>query len=282
MILLFISLALTHEYDTNFIHTNLHRDTLANAYKDHMVHNGKMINGGKYDDYFGGGANIDAYSSKSLYEQYDKFGRLIGGQGLISPKGYVSRKGLNKILTSSLESGLSVQEAVSNASSNAFRAGICSNPAIYGSTSEGVGTFGGTSVKGYSANATESLLASDNQKILKNINCNFPSSGYGHSYCGEDKMVGEHYDLTTRKGPYTLNAHFESPSKTKQSLQYLSYHPSIYKDLLTVKRTGFNENDLLQGKVHKCRVGSICRMKFPTHRSGVERYVTPADEFHEI
>ena len=140
-LLLLFSNAIAHEYNTNFIHTNLHRDTLANAYKDHMVQSGKMINGGRYDDYFGGGASYDAYSSKSLYEQYDKFGRLIGGQGLISPKGYVSRKGLNKILTSSLESGLSVQEAVANASSNAFRTGICSNPSIYGSTSEGLGTF---------------------------------------------------------------------------------------------------------------------------------------------
>lgn len=273
---------MAEEYDTNFIHTNLHRDTLANAYKDHMVHNGSMVSGGKYDNYFIGGAKNDAYSSKSLYEQYDKFGRLLGGQGLISPKGYVSKKGLNQILGSSLESGMNIQEAVANAGSNAFRTGICSNPSTYGSISEGLGTFGGTSVKGYAQDATESLIGSDNMKITNNINCNFPGSGYGHSYCGDDKVVGEHFDLTNRKGPYTLNAHFESPSKTQQSLQHLSYHPSAYKDLITAKRIGFTENDLLQGKVHKCKIGAICRMKFPTHRSGVERYVTPADEFHEI
>lgn len=271
-----------HEYDTNLVHTNLHRDSLANAYKDHMVHNGQMVNGGRYDDYFGGGARNDAYSSKSLYEQYDKFGRRLEGQGLISPNGYVSKSGLNKILGSSLESGLSVEEAVGNARSNAFNTGLATNPSMYGSTSEGLGTFGGTSIKGYNPSATESLVGSDNSKIVKNINCNFPSSGYGHSYCGDDRVVGEHYDLTNRKGPYTINAHFESPSKTQQSLQNLSYHPSAYKDAITAKRTGFSENDLLQVKMNKCKIGAICRMKFPTHRSGVERYVTPADEFHEI
>lgn len=297
MAILFIRLIYTHndvvDYNHGFDHISHNyasKDDLITAFKDHEVKcgSGDMHSTGLNHNHLSKGADASVYSSKSLFNEYDKYGNIISNNGLISNQGYVMKGALNRILSSSLESGVSLEEAALNSRIGAFKSNISSEGGYLGYNSSSLGgssingTFGGSSVKGYNPRMDENLLGSSDPNILKNIRCNHPTNGYGHIYCKDDKIIGEHYDLTNRKGPYRVNAHFESPSKTQQPLHHLSYHPDAYKDMLMIKRVGLSENDLLTGRMAKACTTSNCKEKYPTHRRGVDRFLTPADEFHEI
>lgn len=261
------------------IRKNGYADNLIDAYKDHEVECVSRGAGGMYD-YSLGGASGGAYSSRSLFSEYDKYGNLVGGNGLIGKQGYVMKGGLNRILGSSLESGLNLEEAMLRDRMKSFKA----STAPYGAGGYDTSLDGlyGKRISGYGPKMNEDLLESNNPDILRNIRCSNPSNGFGHAYCTDNRIVGEHYDLSHRKGPYRVNAHFESPSKVQEPPNCLSYHPSAHKDLLMAKRVGLTDNDLLQSKIHKACVTSNCRMKYPTNRKGVGRFLTPADEFHEV
>lgn len=220
-------------------------------------------------------------TSRSLGTTYDKYGRAVADNGL-AEKGYIEKGALNRILSNSLESGLSLDEASHNASMGAFNANISPTNPFVGSHGYGLELASGRNIKGYRERGDENLLETNNPAILDNINCKFPSNGYGHIYCTNDKIIGEHYDLSNMIGPYRINAHYESPSKVEQPLHQQSYHQNAYKDMLMQMRLGFTDHDLLHRNMANAQRSSNCKMRQPSHQRGVDRFITPADEFHEV
>ncbi|ELA41385.1 uncharacterized protein VICG_01626 [Vittaforma corneae ATCC 50505] len=279
-ILTLISAISSHSVLQN-IQKNGYADNLIDAFKDHEVECVSGAGSGAMRNYFLDGTGGNAYTSKSLFSEYDKYGNLTGGGGLISDQGYVMKGGLNRILGASLESGVSLEDAMLKDRMRNFKVVTASYGT--GAYDASLGNLYGKRIAGYKdSRVDENLLEYSNPDIVKNIRCNFPSNGFGHVYCTDNRIIGEHYDLSHRKGPYRVNAHFESPSKVQEPPNCLSYHPNAHKDLLMAKRVGFTDNDLLQSKMHKACVTSDCKMKYPAYRKGVARFIAPADEFHEV
>jgi len=256
-----------------------HQDTLQDAYKDHMTKCGSgMTSDGKFTSFAGG---ADTRLSKSMGGEYDKYGRRVSDDGLLK-QGFVSKGGLSRMLSNSLESGLNLKEATNNARMGAFNANISPVNPFVGTFGDGQSVAGGRDIRGYRDKGDGSLLETNNPAILGNIKCKYPSNGYGHLNCSDDKIVGEHYDLSNMVGPYRVNAHYESPSKVMQPLHHESYHANAYKDMLMMRRVGFTEHDLLQRSMGHAQQRSNCKIKQPNHERGVDRFITPMDEFHEI
>lgn len=265
------------------IHNNdLTNDALLPAFKDHAI---KCGTNGHIDNHYSlmGLTDRSTYGTKDLYAEYDKYGFPTGKPGLINENGYVAKGALNRILSSSLESGLNIKDSEVNGRIASYK-GYEAFPNLP------LGVSQGKSISGYRSKRNENLLESDNPAILGNIKCSYPSNGYGHVYCSDDKIVGEHYDLSHWKGPFRVNAHFETPSKVSQPPHHNAYHPNQYKDILMAKRTGVSSNDILRNQIHKtlkkdCKNGHYSEND-SHHHGGCkkdqmpERFITPSDEFH--
>lgn len=182
---------------------------------------------------------------------------------------YLKKGALKKVLDSSFENESSFQGAEIKKKKKRF-ASEDSSSSSYKPT------------KGYKPMPNEKFSDIRDRKVRKNKECNYPSSGYGHAYCKDDKLVGEHYDLTNRRGPYRVNAHFESPSKVILPKRHNFYHPSEYKDMLMAQRAGIESHDLLIKRMRKNYPLEKCKTQISAGMNGVDRFRTPADQFHEI
>ncbi|KAM0681013.1 hypothetical protein GINT2_000796 [Glugoides intestinalis] len=184
-------------------------------------------------------------------------------------EGYLKKGALKNVLNSSFEPESGFQGDITNKRKRRFRDEMDSTSSSYKPT------------KGYGPMLNESYSDKREQDVRKNRVCNYPSSGYGHAYCIDDKLVGEHYDLTNRRGNYRVNAHFESPSKVILPKRQSFYHPSEYKDMLMAKRKGIESHDLLIKRMDKDSPFGKHKVQASACAKGVAKFQTPADQFHE-
>lgn len=120
-----------------------------------------------------------------------------------------------------------------------------------------------------------SLLTINDKNLRAMIKCSNPTGGYANSFCGNDVLLGEHYDLTSFKGPHKVNAHIESPSKVKEK-NARSDHPGTKLSEMMQATMGM-PNDHLSN----FGVGNIMRASGLLDKNDKrQRFVTPKDEFH--
>lgn len=176
------------------------------------------------------------YSKKTLTGEYDKYGKKISNNGLVSNTGRVSKSALSRVLSSSMGGGLSLESlpkvsrfadgdeilATENLVTNNFLSGYSGDigpdglpiPIGFG-TDDGILTDENMELglpKVYKMSADAGIITG-NPVSDQNIDCKFASDGFGYPHCKNDRTLGTHFDLTNMRGPYRVNAHFESPSE---------------------------------------------------------------------
>lgn len=279
--ILFYSVAFLSNTD-DISHSFAQPDNLISAYKGHELTCGEKIVDMGNKDTFLENPRVDIDSSKSVTGEYDKYGNFLGSNGLIDESGKLGRGALRRILSSSLESGLDIGDAVLKKRMDSFSATRKAENALFAGLETEDGAFGTRTIKGYNPEEEENLLDVDDENVTKNIECHYPSDGYGYQHCTNNKIIGEHYDLTNRIGPYRLNAHFESPSKVRKDTDVSSKYKNAYKNVLVTKRVGLNHNDLLLSRISKACADDGCKRKYPAHGDGVHRFKTPEDALYDV
>lgn len=297
------------QHDKNFrtmepnMYTYDNIDKLSASYKNHLMSrrdNRRSESGSQehynyidttnptyYGDYLSNKTTMNGSEKDgpvALHGTYDKYGQYIGEDKLFSKFNTVNTHGLNKILSTDLESGKSMREGFKTQRFETPNIPIKEFDSKTGKAKVGLllGNNGDNNDSDYEAEYDEygrnhyKFKYSKKNKNMLGKNCEHPGNGFGHIHC-DKTPPSDAIGLTRWKGPFR---YIEPYRRKEKSLPNKKSHLPYQKRRIFVDTDfGYSEGDRLHIMKLNSLNGSKCGSKH--HYPGVGRFKTPGDYYQK-